>query len=114
MFGQSWRREPGAYPFRFHPEPGGSISWGYDHSGDEHFFLPCDPDPDRWKVVTNINGFDPKVFDGTSSAFVERLRGIDPHDGPDPGALEFLEPEDLEELVDLSEIGPVMPSFEPA
>ncbi|APE26238.1 MULTISPECIES: hypothetical protein [Streptomyces] len=116
-FGQSWRRDPGAYPFRFHPEPGGLISWGYDYSGDEHFFWPCDPDPDHWKVVTNINGADPHVFDGSFThfvvSFVRQLRDVDPHHGIDPAALEFLEPEDLNELVERGEIGPFQPSFEP-
>ncbi|MFG2281620.1 hypothetical protein ACGFNQ_23365 [Streptomyces asoensis] len=31
----------------------------------------------------------------------------------EPEALEYLEPEDLEELVAAGEIGPVRPSFEP-
>ncbi|GAA1236804.1 hypothetical protein GCM10009665_28730 [Kitasatospora nipponensis] len=116
-FGQSWRRDSDEYPFRFHPDPGGLISWGYDHSGDEHFLWPCDPDPDRWKIVTNINGTDPELFDGPFTdfvlAFVERLGDVDPQHGVDPDALEFLEPEDLDDLADLGEIGPVAPSFEP-
>jgi hypothetical protein len=116
-FGQSWRRDPDKYPFRFHPAPGGLISWGYDYSGDEHFFWPCDPDPDRWKIVTNINGTDPEVFDGSFTdfvlAFIKRLRDVDPHHGIDPDALEFLEPEDLNELAEHGEIGPVESSFEP-
>ncbi|MFD5543906.1 hypothetical protein ACFWIJ_40440, partial [Streptomyces sp. NPDC127079] len=116
-FGTSWRGDPGEYPFRFHPTPGGLVSWGYDHFGDEHFFWPCVPDPDRWKIVTNRNGADPEVFDGSFTdfvlAFVERLRDVDPYHGIDPDALEFLEPEDLDELVERGEIGPVEPSFEP-
>ncbi|MFE5714457.1 hypothetical protein ACFQ7J_27040 [Streptomyces sp. NPDC056501] len=116
-FGQSWRRDSGRYPFRFHPDLGGLISWGYDYSGDEHFFWPCDPDPDRWKIVTNINGADPEVFDGPFTdfvlIFVKRLRDVDPHHGIDPDLLEFLEPEDLDELAERGEIGPVKPSFEP-
>jgi hypothetical protein len=116
-FGQSWRREADAYPFRFHPEPGGLVSWGYDYSSDEHFFWPCDPEPDRWKVVTNINGAEPEVFDGPFTdfvlSFVKRLRDVDPYHGIDPNALELLEPEDLNELAERGEIGPVNPSFEP-
>jgi hypothetical protein len=116
-FGQSWRRDSDEYPFRFHPDPGGLISWGYDYSGDEHFFWSCDPEPDRWKVVTNINGTEPEVFDGPFTdfvlSFVKRLRDVDPHHGIDPDALEFLEPEDLNELAEQGEIGPVNPSFEP-
>jgi hypothetical protein len=46
-------------------------------------------------------------------AFVKRLRDVDPHHGIDPDALEFLEPEDLNELAEHGEIGPVGPSFEP-
>lgn len=116
-FGGSWRSDPDRYPFRFHPEPDGLVSWGYDHSGDEHFFWPCDPDPDRWKVVTNVNGAEPVVFEGPFTAFVldfaERLRDVDPQHGIDPEALEFLEPEDLAELAERGEIGPVEPSFRP-
>ncbi|MGW2272906.1 hypothetical protein [Streptomyces yangpuensis] len=116
-FGRSWRRDPDRYPFRFHPAPGGLISWGYDHSGDEHFFWPCDPDPDRWKIVTNINGADPEVFDGRFTdfvlAFVSRLRDVPPHHGIDPDLLEYLEPEELDELAASGEIGRVSPSFEP-
>ncbi|MFF5922065.1 SMI1/KNR4 family protein [Streptomyces flavochromogenes] len=116
-FGRSWRRDSDEYPFRFHPDPDGLISWGYDYFGDEHFFWPCDPDPDRWKIVTNSDGVDPEVFDGPFSdfvlAFAERMRDVDPHYGIDPDALEFLEPEDLNELAERGEIGPVTPSFEP-
>ncbi|WP_225102777.1 hypothetical protein [Streptomyces sp. CoH27] len=116
-FGQSWRRDSDEYPFRFHPDPGGLVSWGYDYSGDEHFFWPCAPKPDRWKVVTNVNGASPEVFDGSFTdfvlSFVKRLRDVDPHHGIDPDALEFLEQEDLYELAALGEIGPVNPSFEP-
>lgn len=116
-FGRSWRGDPDAYPFRFHPEPGGLVSWGYDYSGDEHFFWPCAPEPDRWKVVTNINGADPEVFDGSFTEFVlrfaKRLCDVDPEHGIDPEALEFLEQEDLDELAELGEAGPVAPGFEP-
>ncbi|MFE1905996.1 hypothetical protein ACFW96_20360 [Streptomyces gardneri] len=116
-FGRSWRRDSDEYPFRFHPASGGLISWGYDHSGDEHFFWPCDPDPDCWKIVTNTDGPAPVVFDGRFTdfvlAFAKSLRDVDPHHGIDPDALEFLEPEDLDELAERGEIGPVEPSFEP-
>ncbi|MEU6884244.1 SMI1/KNR4 family protein [Streptomyces viridosporus] len=104
-------------PYPFHPESGGLISWGYDHSGDEHFFLPCDPDPDRWKIVTMVHEEGCETFDGPFSAFalafVRRLLDVDRYHGIDPQALEYLEPEDLEELVATGEIGPVQPSFEP-
>ncbi len=53
-------------PYLFHPEPGGLIAWGYDQSGGEHFFLPCDPDPDRWKVVTMVHEEGCVTFDGRS------------------------------------------------
>ncbi|MFD5401576.1 SMI1/KNR4 family protein [Streptomyces griseorubiginosus] len=104
-------------PYPFHPEPGGLISWGYDYSGDEHFFLPNDPDPGRWKIVTMVHEEGCETFDGPFSAFalafVQRLLDVDPHHGVEPEALEFLEPEDLEELAAAGEIGPVQPSFEP-
>ncbi|MFJ9901370.1 SMI1/KNR4 family protein [Streptomyces sp. NPDC101152] len=104
-------------PYPFRPEPGGLISWGYDYSGDEHFFLPCDPDPNRWKIVTMVHEEGCETFDGPFSsfalAFVRRLLDVDPYHGIEPDALEFLEPEDLEELAAAGEIGPVQPSFEP-
>ncbi|MBF9073898.1 hypothetical protein [Streptacidiphilus fuscans] len=105
-------------PYPFHPESGGLISWGYDYSGDEHFFLPCDPDPNRWQIVTMAHEEGCEPFDGPFSSFalswVRRLLDVDRHHGLDPAALEFLEPEDLEELVASEEIGPVQPTFEPA
>ncbi|MFC8448279.1 hypothetical protein [Kitasatospora sp. NPDC057223] len=113
---------PAAHPRRscrypIHPEPGGLVSWGYDHSGDEHFFLPCDPDPERWKIVTMVHETGVEVHDGPFAgfvlAFVNRLRDLDRCHGVDPDALEFLEPEDLEELAASGEIGPIEPSFEP-
>ncbi len=122
MFTARWERalsegRSDHVPYPFHPEPGGLISWGYDQSGDEHFFLPCDPDPDRWKVVTMVHEEGCVTFDGTFSAFVlafvQRLLDVDRYHGIDPDALEYLEPEDLEELVAAGEIGPVQPSFEP-
>ncbi|MFI2410271.1 SMI1/KNR4 family protein [Streptomyces sp. NPDC018947] len=104
-------------PYPFHPEPGGLISWGYDHSGDEHFFWPCDPDSSRWKVVTMVHEEGCVTFDGPFSAFVltfvRRLLDVDRYHGIDPDALEYLEPEDLEELAAAGEIGPVQPGFEP-
>ncbi|WP_405992756.1 hypothetical protein [Streptomyces sp. NBC_00986] len=116
-FAESRRRSPDFHPFPFHPEPGGLLSWGYDHSGNEHFFWPCAPDPDHWKIVTHSHGTEPEVFEGTFTAFVlgfvEHLRNLDPHDELGPEELEFLEPEDLAELVELGETGPVKPSFSP-
>lgn len=116
-YGRSRQRHPDGRPYPFHPEPGGLISWGYDYSGDEHFFLPCDPDPDRWKIVTMVHEIGVDVFDGPFTgfvlAFVDRLRNVDRLHGLDPAALEFLEPEDLDELVSSGEIGPIEPSFEP-
>ncbi|WP_405907036.1 hypothetical protein OG742_17245 [Streptomyces sp. NBC_00828] len=104
-------------PYAFHPEPGGLISWGYDYSGDEHFFLPCDPDPDQWKIVTMVHEEGCETFDGPFSSFalsfVRRLLDVDRYHGIEPEALEFLEPADLEELVAAGEIGPVRPRFEP-
>ena len=104
-------------PYPFHPDAGGLISWGYDYSGDEHFFLPCDPDPDLWKIVTMAHEEGCQTFEGPFSsfalAFVRRLLDADRYHGIEPEALEFLEPEDLEELVADEEIGPVKPSFEP-
>ncbi|MFC9705594.1 hypothetical protein ACFTWD_33455 [Streptomyces sp. NPDC056943] len=104
-------------PYPFHPEAGGLISWGYDYSGDEHFFLPCDSDPDRWKIVTMVHEEGCETFDGPFSSFalglVRRLLDVDRYYGIEPEALEFLEQEDLDELVAAGEIGPVQPSFEP-
>ncbi|WP_406455968.1 hypothetical protein OH768_21525 [Streptomyces sp. NBC_01622] len=103
------RRAPDLHSFPVHPEPGGLISWGYDHSGNEHFFWPCDPDPDQWKVVTDSHGLELEVFEGPFTAFVldfiERLRDVDP-DG------EF-DLDDLDELDELDEPESVEPSFRP-
>ncbi|MGQ5635790.1 MULTISPECIES: hypothetical protein [unclassified Streptomyces] len=52
-------------------------------------------------------------FSGFALAFVRRLLDVDRYHGLGPEALEYLEPEDLEELVAAGEIGPVRPSFEP-
>ncbi|GGQ85356.1 hypothetical protein GCM10010216_54040 [Streptomyces flaveolus] len=58
------------------------------------------------------------TFDGPFSAFVlgfvRQLLDVDRYHGIDPYALEYLEPEDLEELAAAGEIGPVQPGFEPA
>lgn len=93
------------------------ISWGYDYSGDEHFFLPCDPDPDEWQIVTMIHGEGYETFDGPFSSFVltflRQLLDVDSYHGLAPEELEFLEQEDLEELVANGEIGPVQPIFKP-
>jgi hypothetical protein len=114
---QHRQHRPDDYPYPFHPEPNGLISVSYDHSGDEHFLRPCDPDPDRWKVVTMVHEVGVTAFDGTFTefllAFVKELRDVDRHHGIDPDALEFLEPEDLNELAELGEIGPTTPSFQP-
>ncbi|MFF7590505.1 SMI1/KNR4 family protein [Kitasatospora purpeofusca] len=105
-------------PYPFHPGSGGLISWGSDYSGDEHFFLPCDPDPNRWKIVTMAHEEGCRTFDGPFSSFalsfVRRLLDVDRYHGLEPEVLEFLEPEDLEKLATSGEIGPVQPSFEPA
>lgn len=113
-FGEWKQRCPDGIPFGFHPEPSGLISWGYSHDGDEHFFWPCERDPERWKIVTVFEG-NAQVFEGRFTAFVlgfvNRLRSLEPDHGLDPAALEFLEPEDLAELREQGEIGPVGPSF---
>ncbi|WUJ90010.1 DUF4265 domain-containing protein [Streptomyces mirabilis] len=31
---------PDGFPYPFHSQPGGLISWSHDYCGDEHFFLP--------------------------------------------------------------------------
>ncbi|WP_030723273.1 hypothetical protein [Streptomyces sp. NRRL F-2580] len=58
----------------------------------------------------------PQVFDGPFTdfvlAFVARLSDVAPHHGIDPALLEYLKPEDLNELPERGEIGPVNPSFE--
>ncbi|MGW3915373.1 hypothetical protein ACWEBX_28200 [Streptomyces sp. NPDC005070] len=111
------RGDSGHMPYPFHPAPGGLISWGYDYSGDEHFFLPCDPDPDRWKVVTMVHEEGCETFDSPFSSFAltfaRQLLDVDRYHGIEPEDLEFLEPEDLEEMVANGEIGPVQPTFKP-
>ncbi|MFF2658254.1 SMI1/KNR4 family protein [Kitasatospora sp. NPDC058032] len=103
-FGRSRRVESGRYPFSFFPSPGGLISWGYDQSGDEHFFWPCDENPDRWKIVTNMNGIDPVVFDGSFGEFIVKFAQ----------ELRYLNPEsELNDSDELVEFGEMPPFFEP-
>lgn len=91
-----WReRHPEDFPYPLHPEPGGLISWGYDHGGDEHFFLPCDPDPDRWKIVTMAHEEGCETFDGPFTDFI----------------VAFVE--ELEFMDEDGNIGPATPSFKP-
>ena len=111
-FGQAREKHPEDYPYAFHPEPGGLISWGYDPSGDEHFFLPSDPDADRWKVVTMVHEVGVKVFEGSFAefalTFVRRLCRLD-------ADFSQVEPddEDWDEWAELGMDGPMTPSFEP-
>lgn len=107
------------HPHPFHPEPGGLISWGYDPSGDEHFFLPCDPDPARWKIVTMVHEVGCTTFNGSFSAFVlafvREWSAAHRYPGVDPEVLEFLEPDELEELVEQGEVAPpAEPRFVPS
>ncbi|MFK0014830.1 tyrosine-type recombinase/integrase [Streptomyces sp. NPDC091027] len=44
------------YPFPFHPDPGGLISWGHDEHSSEYYFLANDPDPDNWEIVVGSRG----------------------------------------------------------
>ncbi|MGH1552117.1 hypothetical protein ACRAWF_07980 [Streptomyces sp. L7] len=65
---------------------GGLISRGYDHSGNRATW-PCDPDPDRWKVVTDSHGLELEVFEGRVHRVRPRLRRatarrLDPRRGP--------------------------------
>lgn len=112
LFGQARQDYPEEHPYPFHPEPGGLISWGYDPSGDEHFFLPCDPDPERWKIVTMVHEEGVEVFDGSFAqfalAFVRRLCRLDA-DAPQDGSDEEYE----DEWAELGLAGPMTPSFEP-
>ncbi|MFE8017744.1 SMI1/KNR4 family protein [Streptomyces antibioticus] len=52
---ENWRRArlsaPDLYPYPFHPDPGGLISWGSDEHGGEYYFLAAGPDPDEWRIV---------------------------------------------------------------
>ncbi|MFJ9804637.1 SMI1/KNR4 family protein [Streptomyces wuyuanensis] len=52
---EDWRRArlstPDLYPYPFHPDPGGLISWGSDEHGSEYYFLAIEPDPDEWRIV---------------------------------------------------------------
>ncbi|MEV4452999.1 SMI1/KNR4 family protein [Streptomyces mirabilis] len=48
-----WSRlsAPDLYPYPFHPDPGGLISWGSDEHGSEYYFLAIEPNPDEWRIV---------------------------------------------------------------
>ncbi|PKT68565.1 hypothetical protein CW362_34295 [Streptomyces populi] len=54
---EDWRRArlsaPDLYPYPFHPDPGGLISWGSDEHGCEYYFLAIEPDPDEWRIVVS-------------------------------------------------------------
>ncbi|MEU9088489.1 hypothetical protein [Streptomyces sp. NPDC048357] len=93
---RSRERRPGDFPHPFHPEEAGLVYWGYDFGGDEHFFMPCSPDPNQWKVVTAVHGSSCVTFDGPSVAFV----------------LDFVK--NLQFMDEAGNIGPATPSFEPA
>ncbi len=42
------------FPYPLHPEPGGSLPWGYTANGDWCYWLTEPPDePDRWRIVIN-------------------------------------------------------------
>ncbi|WP_227984327.1 SMI1/KNR4 family protein [Nocardia spumae] len=114
-FGELREDDPDDVPYPIHPEPGGLISWGYDYSGDEHFFLPCDPDPERWKIVTMVHEVGTEVFDGPFSGFVlhfvDRLRNPKSEDVVDRAELEFLEPQDVDELIADRAVQPSFESF---
>ena len=110
FFGQAREDYPQDHPYPFHPEPGGLISWGYDPSGDEHFFLPCDPDPGHWTIVTMVHEVGVEVFDGSFAQFaldfVRRLCKLDADTSQ-------AEPDDEDEWAELGLAGPITPSFEP-
>lgn len=42
---------PAAFPYAFHPEPGGLLGWAGGVGGEQCFWLTEDPDPDAWPVV---------------------------------------------------------------
>ncbi|MFG3551122.1 SMI1/KNR4 family protein [Streptomyces sp. NPDC047725] len=54
---EDWRRArlsgPDLYPYPFHPDPGGLISWGSDEDGSRYYFLALEPDPDEWRIVVS-------------------------------------------------------------
>ncbi|MGQ4380649.1 SMI1/KNR4 family protein [Streptomyces sp. SAS_267] len=93
---RSRKRRPDDFPHPFHPEENGLIHWGYDFGGDEHFFLPCSPDPNQWKVVTAVHGSSCVTFDGAFLAFI----------------LDFVT--NLQFMDEAGNIGPATPSFESA
>ncbi|MYV44274.1 SMI1/KNR4 family protein [Streptomyces sp. SID2888] len=73
---EDWRRErlgaPELYPYPFHPDPGGLISWGSDKHGSEYFFRPVEPDPDEWRVVVGSECGDWFETAGTFCDFLVR------------------------------------------
>ncbi|MEW1864416.1 hypothetical protein OG896_40245 [Streptomyces sp. NBC_00669] len=42
---------PDAFPYPFHPEPGGLLAWGGGVGGEQCFWLTQPADPDTWPVV---------------------------------------------------------------
>ncbi|MFI5634005.1 hypothetical protein ACIA8E_32465 [Streptomyces sp. NPDC051664] len=75
---------------------GGLILWGRDYGGGDHFFLPCNLDPDQWKIVTAVHGSGRVTFDGPFINFVF--------------VLDFVK--NLQFMDEAGNIGPAAPSFE--
>lgn len=73
---EDWRRArieaPDRYPYAFHPDPDGLISWGSDENGSEYHFLATEPDPDQWRVVVGSECGDWFETAGTFCDFLVR------------------------------------------
>lgn len=51
MLSDMRRRDPGIFPYRMFPDPGGLLEWGKNSNGDRCFWLTGASDPDEWPVV---------------------------------------------------------------
>lgn len=80
---------PDAFPYPFHPEPGGLLAWGGGVGGEQCFWLTQPADPDTWPVVV-WDKADWHRYDMGMVALLNRaLSGHDPFldelVGPRPG-----------------------------
>ncbi|WP_411084426.1 hypothetical protein [Streptomyces sp. cmx-18-6] len=65
-------RDPGLFPWPFHPEEGGLLLWGSDEQGSSYYFRPVEPDPDAWRIVVRSECGGWFETAGTFSEFIVR------------------------------------------
>ncbi|MFJ2590688.1 hypothetical protein [Streptomyces sp. NBC_00378] len=69
---------PALFPYAFHPEPGGLLSWAGGVGGEQCFWLTEASDPDDWSVVV-WDKADWRRYDmGMVALLIRALTGTDP------------------------------------